>query len=347
MAQRKKIVSKSSRQRPFGQKFLISLGCVLTVVALVAASSAAFTLRQSRKLVRDELGLPGSPPGEPANWLLVGTDSRDGISIDDPNYNAFLKNGVGVVGKRTDTLMIARVNPQTQTIDLVSVPRDLWVNIDGKAGRVNSVYQVDNPNNSAQENQSQGRSKLVETIQNNLGVNINHYAEVDFIGFQEIVDSLGGVKINFENPARDRKSGFNVVAGEQLLDGSQSLAYARSRFYEEQLENGKWKIDPTSDLGRTARQRNFIVQVMKTFAGEAASVNVIDTDKQISVIADNIVFSNSVDYSSLIDLVQTYRTVGETGISSHSLPVTGDRVNGASILRIQAEEADLVLAKFR
>ena len=81
-----------------------------------------------------------------------------------------------------------------------------------------------------------GPSLMVQTIRENLGIDVNHYVEVDFLGFIDMVDELGGVEMSFPYPARDAKSGLSVEAGTQTLDGEQALAYARSRKYEEYQE---------------------------------------------------------------------------------------------------------------
>ncbi len=325
---------------------LIGLGLLFSLIAIFGASAGAFAYRQSQKLVREELGLQGSLAGEPANWLLVGTDSREGIDETDENAGFILGSGADIEGRRTDTMMIVRVDPKLQTIDIISVPRDLWVDLGSSQGRINSAYQISSNGGSSAEAQTAGRRSLVSAIQTNLGVEINHYAEVDFVGFQNIVDSLGGVVINFPYQARDTKSGLDVMAGDQLLDGTQALAYARSRFYQEFID-GRWVGDPTSDLGRTERQRNFIVQVAKALAQKSTQANVFDTDRQISVVSENIVFSSSVSYTSLVDLARTYSGVGAENIRSHELPVYNDQVGNASVLRLQASQADDALAVFR
>ncbi len=323
----------------------MSVGILLSVVAVLGAVGAGFAFRQSQKLVRAELGLIETPSSEPANWLLVGTDNRAGIDEDSENSGFILGTGAPIEGLRTDTMIIARVDPDLNRIDIISVPRDLWVDIDGSSGRINSAYQIGSAEPSEEE-LTEGRRRLVRTIQANLGVEINHYAEVDFVGFQSVVDALGGVEIEFERPARDLASGLAVDAGPQLLDGSQALAYARARSYQEQTEEGRWTTDPTGDLGRTERQRNFLVEVASELVSSSTSLNLINTDSQISVIADNVVFSSSVSIASLTSLATTYQSVGVESITSHTLPVFADTQGSASILRL-SPEADEVLGLFR
>ena len=331
-------------KRSIKDKFLISVGILLSLVAILGAAGAGFAFRQSQKLVRAELDLVETPNNEPANWLLVGTDDRSEISSEDSDARFFLDRNTPIEGVRTDTMIVARVDPDLNRIDIISVPRDLWVDIDGSFGRVNSAYQV--PSNATEEELSEGRRRLVRTIQSNLGIEINHYAEVDFRGFQSVVDSLGGVEIDFERPARDLASGLSVDAGTQVLDGSQALAYARARSYQEQNENGRWTTDPTGDLGRTERQRNFLVEVASELVSSSTSLNFINTDSQISVLAENVVFSSSVTISSLTSLATTYQSVGVDSITSHTLPVVATTEGTASVLRL-AQGSDDALSLFR
>ena len=100
--------------------------------------------------------------------------------------------------------MIMRVDPTTDTVDMVSLPRDLWVPIagTGESQRINTAYSSDD-----------GRQRLIDTIQQDFGIPINHYIEVDFKGFQGVVDAIGGVPMYFDEPMRDDNSGLEHHRG--------------------------------------------------------------------------------------------------------------------------------------
>ena len=137
------------------------------------------------------------------NYLIVGTDSREGISADDPNAGAFL--GEAVTGARTDTIMV--LHTEGSTAQLVSVPRDLWVTdpATGEKGRINSTF-------------SSGPANLITAVEN-LGIPIDHYMEINFVSFSKLVDAVGGITIDFPNPARDDHSGLYVdKAGKNHLE---------------------------------------------------------------------------------------------------------------------------------
>ncbi len=216
---------------------------VVTPVLLIGNALWNVT-RLDRVHLGPALSASGSRSGR--NILLVGTDSRAGIDPSDPNAAAFL--GETVTGARTDTIIVMHL--EHGTVELVSIPRDLWVTdpATGAKGRINSTF-------------SSGPADLVAAVIA-LGIPIDHYVEVDFGGFADIVDALGGITIDFPAPAKDDHSGLSVPkAGAVHLDGTQALAYVRSRYYSE-LVNGTWRVDGTADLGRTTRQRAFFTALV-------------------------------------------------------------------------------------
>ncbi|MEX2133364.1 MAG: LCP family protein, partial [Acidimicrobiia bacterium] len=191
-------------------------------------------------------------------FLVIGSDTREGL--DD------LENFGNAGGERGDVIMLVRVN-RDGTSQMLSVPRDLWVDIPGHGQeKINAAYALGGP------------TLMVQTVKQNLGVEINHYVEVDFVGFMDMIDEIGGVEIFFPYPARDSSSGLDVDAGNLLLDGETALAFARSRKYQE-FQNASWVSVEANDIGRTARQQEVVRAIISslkspssiTDAGEIAS----------------------------------------------------------------------------
>lgn len=305
---------------------------------IVAASLTLWGLRRFNDIAF--VDVPGvEPPAEdgPTNWLLIGTDGREGIDPNDPNAGAFL--GEQVVGKRTDTIMLVRVDPTTQTVDLLSIPRDLWLPIAGRDGngRVNGAYNGDD-----------GRQRLVATLAGALKIDIHHYAEVNFVGFSEIVDSLDGVPIWFEHPARDVGSGLDIVeTGCHILDGSQALAFARARTFEE-LKDGEWQLEPTGDLGRTTRQRYFLSRVIDTATDKIGVSQLGKVNEILAVGGKNLVVEDGVTVTDMVGLARVFTSLEPDSIAGHSLPVSDYRTSGgAQVLQLQESEAQAVLELFR
>ena len=153
---------------------------------------------------------------------------------------------------RSDTMMVLRVDPKTDEAILLSLPRDCGCRSPAAANqRINTAIQIGGP------------AKLIDTIEADFGIPINHYVQVDFAGFQELVDALGGVQVYFATPVRDRSSGLDIPEpGCITLDATQALGYVRSRHYQ-YYEDGRWRSDATSDLGRISRQQDFIMRALR------------------------------------------------------------------------------------
>ncbi len=289
-----------------------------------------------RYLQFDFAEVPGVDPpadGQAANWLLVGIDSREGLDEDE-----FLGSEEMVPGARADTIMVIRVQPDPPSVELLSIPRDLWVPIvgSGESGRINGAF-----------NGGGGRERLVRTVEQSLAINIHRYAEINFFGFQEMVDALGGVPVWFETPARDVASGLDIVdAGCHVLTGPQALAFARARQFES-FENGEWRLDPTADIGRTSRQRQFLSAVASSASERIGLSGIGALNGVLGAAADNMVVAEGTGVSDLLGLLRTFAG-GGAQVNTNGLPVQ-DAVTsgGAQVLELRTAEAQAVLDLFR
>ncbi len=258
------------------------------------------------------------------NYLLVGSDSR---AAGDPNTG----DTGGVSGNRSDTIMVMRYDRDTGEASLLSIPRDLYVKVPGHDGnrRINAAY-------------NDGPDKLVETVQQSLGIPVHHYVEIDFAGFKTLVDSLGGVEICFLYPTKDDNTGLNItVPGCQVLDGTQALAYARSRHYEE-YRDGEWKQDPTSDLGRSKRQRDFVNRTLQTALAQIKT-NPFRAGELIESMGTALRIDENMDP---VGAASSLRSAVDAGLITYSLPVVGETIDGNAVLLL-GDGAEAVLAYFR
>lgn len=318
-------VLRRRMRRTWPQRLLIAFGILTSLSLVLGAGGLAYGLNRFKSITFIPVpNLTASTPGKPTNWLLVGSDSRAGISKGDPNSGAFL--GEGDSGARTDTIILARVDPANKTVDLLSIPRDLWVPIagTGQKSRINSAF-----------NGTGGQQRLIQTVQDTLGVQINNYAEVNFNGFADLVNAVGGVPIYFSNAVRDDNSGLFVKSpGCVTLDGVQAVAFVRSRHLEYQ-ENGKWKEDVTSDIGREARQQFIITRLADIAKSKLDLSNIGTVNRLLTVGGRNLSFDNSVTPEKLFNLGKTFGAVGSAGIRRHSLTVTPfTTAGGADVLNL-------------
>ncbi|MEZ5238417.1 MAG: LCP family protein [Microthrixaceae bacterium] len=306
----------------------------LAAVLIAALGLAGYTWWSYQQVERVDVDLAEVAHGEPRNYLVVGSDTRAGISSEDPDSGAFLGDDAPE-GQRSDSIAILRVAPDDERIDVLSIPRDLWVTLpDGTETRINAAY-------------AESTQTLIDTIQSNLDIPIHHFAEVDFVGFQGLIDALGGVPMYFDSPVRDPNSGLSVPeAGCVELDGEAGLAFARSRHLSWKDSNG-WHTDPTGDLGRISRQ-----QMLMRAAIAKANTMGLDDIPRLKGLVDAALDSTRVDtglgFGDILGLGRRFSDLDPQRLQTHSLVVEGDRTSGgASILRLDREASFLTLAFFK
>src|SRR6478609_1130926 len=314
------IVDRGSPRRKRRQLRLLNAVAIACVIAVAGAGGVVAATNKKADSVQTVLQLADVVVEKQTGWenyLLVGSDSRAGSDPDSPDYG-----GIGSAdetgGKRSDTIMIMHVDHDTGRASLVSLPRDLWVPIDGgKKNRINSAF-------------SQGADVLVRTVQDSLGVPINHYVEVDFTGFKKLVDAMGGVETCFDYATRDKNTGLSIPGpGCYTLDGVQALAYARSRHFQ-QFIDGKWEEDPTSDIGRTQRQQQLIADAAKALIDKIGA-NPFAADPVLDAAVDSV----QVDpQTNLLKAAKQLQPLANGGFDRYTLPVVGKTVGDAAVLEL-------------
>lgn len=304
----------------------VVVGVVLAFL-LIVIGLFGFGWWQFSRIEKVPVAASLSPSGNGGtNYLVVGSDSRDGIKDTDPNAGAFI--GDITEGKRTDTIMVLRVTGSGTS--LLSIPRDLWVTnpATGELGRINSVYQS-------------GPAALIEAVKG-LGIPVNHYLEIDFVNFGKLVDSVGGIDLEFAAPARDTHSGLDVPnAGKNHLGGEQALAYVRSRYYE-QFVDGEWQVDGTADLGRIERQRAFLQALMGKVSGAR---NPLTLMRVASTLGGGVKVDDAMTYFDALGLMWKLRG-GFSPVTS-TLPVTPRTTSGgAAVLELNPGASATVIHEF-
>lgn len=320
--------------RTWPQRLLLTLNIALVLVCLVAAGGVWWTYNQASALPRIDVGAslsPASEPGEPQNILLVGIDDGSGLQAGDP-----VLRGRGAT-LNTDTVMILRVDPQTKQAALLSLPRDLYVDLAGGGkGRINTALALGGP------------ERLIETIKQDFGIPINHYAMVDFHGFEALVSAVGGVPVYFNYPSRDENTGlFQYDPGCVTLDGEQGLAYARSRHFEiQRTPNGKWQEDPSSDFGRIARQQQFIKAALRKAVAKGVRNPFVLKDL-MGIAQKNVTLDTEFSIQDLVDLGMQFRDFDPDQLVTYTPPATGRTVGAMSVLILDDAAAQPILDVFR
>ncbi len=204
------------------------------------------TLRREQALA----DYPERPaPGRGTNWLLVGSDSRQGLT---PAQQQELATGGDIGSGRTDTILLVHV-PEFSSgtpATMVSIPRDSYVPIPGRGkDKINAAFAMG------------GAPLLTQTVERATGLRLDHYAEIGFSGFAALVDALGGVTVCPSTPINDPLAGVDLPAGCQKLDGRDALGYVRTR------------DTPRADLDRMVNQRQFMSALLHRAASPGVWLN--------------------------------------------------------------------------
>ena len=328
------------RTRIWPRRVLIGLNIFIAFCLVATASGYGYLRWRFGQIDKIELGsiLRNSgedDPGSPMNVLLVGSDTRENVTEEEADKFGTARD---VGGKHSDTIMVLHADPRAEKAAILSIPRDLYVTIagTGRKDRINTAIQS-----------TDGERRLIATIRQELGIQIDHYAEVDFYGFRGIVDSVGGVTIPFTSPARDRVTGLNVPkAGCVELDGDEALAYARSRHYQS-YESGRWRTDPTGDLGRISRQQNFIRRMMKQAIAQGIR-NPLKANSMVSTATKYVKIDDTLSTADIRRLAGRFKSLAPEAVDMLSLPVVATRVKatGASVLELEQPEAQEMIDRF-
>jgi LCP family protein required for cell wall assembly len=263
-------------------------------------------------------GLGKAPSDGSINLLVVGSDTRQGLR----------KGNFGpAAGQRSDVIIVVHLVPAARHAAVLSIPRDLYVPVAGTGGsaKINSAF-------------NRGPGQLVQTIQQSLDIPIHHYLLVNFDGFREVVDALGGVSMYFPRPVRDDHNGRNESGlhvprpGCQRLDGEQALALARSRYYQYQAADGVWHIDPGSDLGRIRRQQ-VLLRALAAQALRRGLANPLRTNAVLAAAANHLTRDDTLTVGEAVRVAVQFRAFHPDALAGLTIPTVPALRRGDVVLR--------------
>jgi LCP family protein required for cell wall assembly len=277
-------------------KRIATVLAVLIALVLVGTIGTYFYLNSKLHRANILVSYSGRPaPGSGTNWLITGSDSRQGLTVAQERKYA---TGFDVSGQRSDTILVLHVPAGGGRPLLISIPRDSYVAIPGHGmNKINAAYAFGGP------------KLMAETVQNNTGLYINHYMGIGFGGFVNVVNAVGGVRMCLTAGLHDKASGLNLSRGCHILNGGQALAFVRDRHEF-----------ATQDLQREQDQRLFLKSLLTKMTSPGVMLNPFEALPAASGAVNTLTVDNG---TSLYDLVRVAMAMRNPQTTTVPIATTG------------------------
>ncbi|HEY6480467.1 MAG TPA: LCP family protein [Streptosporangiaceae bacterium] len=275
------------------QRAILTVAAVVSALVLVTSGGAwAVTTYVTGHLNRLSVGTSGTPESGPLNILVAGVDERSGLT---PLQERQLHVGHDV-STNSDTLMLVHVPADHSYLEVVSLPRDSWVNIPGHGmNKINAAFGLGGP------------KLMVQTVAAATGLTINDYVEVNFLGFVKVIDALGGVNICLPFAVNDAYSGLDLSAGIHHVNGITALEFARDRH-----------SFAASDLARIDDQQ----QLMSTVLSQAASTGTLSNPFKLRQVISSLTSAIQVDQGfNLVSLASQLSGIRPQNVAFTTVPL--------------------------
>ncbi|MDX3690143.1 LCP family protein [Streptomyces europaeiscabiei] len=319
---------RPSRRRRIARLLAVLL-CALLLTGAGTYGWAEFRLDRAVDLSK----VADRPPrGKGTTYLVVGSDSRDGLSEE---ARTELHTG-SAGGGRTDSMMLLHTGAHGTT--MVSLPRDSWVTLPSYVDPGTGKHYRPSKNKLNAAYSLGGPRLLAQTIERNTGMRVDHYAEIGFAGFVGVVDAIGGVEMCLDRDIKDAKSGANLTKGCHDLNGTEALAFVRQRHQEAQ-----------GDLGRSRNQRKFLSALAREAAAPATALDPLRTYPALSAVLDTLVVDKDMDLPTLVSLFQAMRSVSGGNGKQLDVPVSdlGISTSKGSAVRWDTAKAKQLFTELR
>lgn len=301
---------------------------------VIVAAGGTYGWAETR-LQRDvDLGAYGDRPssGEGTNYLIVGSDSRDGLSEDAVKD---LRAGGGG-GRRTDSMMLLHTGANGTS--MVSLPRDSWVTVPGRLDTTTGKTKRSEGDKLNAAFAYGGPELLVHTVERNTGLRIDHYAEIGFAGFVNIVDAIGGVRMCLDRDIKDKKSGADLRKGCHVLDGKQALAFVRQRHQERE-----------GDLGRSKNQQKFLSTLAHQAARPGTLFDPTEIGPAMQAGLDTLIVDKGMSLRDLSKMFRAVQSVSGGQGKRINVPVSGFGVptSKGNVLKWDAKASARLFSELR
>ncbi|MCL4433181.1 MAG: LCP family protein [Actinobacteria bacterium] len=312
---------KRRKRRRMVRRLLRLTTAFLVLCLILAGAAYGYILYRGSQIHHITVSHLVKPaPSGVENILMIGNNSR--CALNGKQSTAF-GSCSQVGGARSDVTMLLHLDPAKHTASILSIPRDLFLPIPGTANE----NRIDDSLNPTHPNQLSNPSQLVDTIESDLGIPINHFVMLNFDTFQNVVDVLGGVNMYFPNPVKDAYSGLNITAaGCHHLNGTQALALVRARhmYY---YQNGSWQYDPTGDIGRITRDHQFLRVLAAAVARQGLS-NPLKDNALVGSVLPSLTVDQGFGLQQMASLALTYHGINAYDVPTNTLPVINHYYSG-------------------
>ena len=314
---------------PVGRAFLVLAGVLSALLSLAAGGSIVLLARLDASLDRDHRVRVDEEEGpeKPVNVLVLGSDTRAGLSPEEQKK----LNVSPAKGERSDTIILVNLDPRRGKAVLVHFPRDLRVDIPGHGpAKINEAFRLGGPN------------LTIRTVRQLTGLRIHHYVQVDFSGFRNLVDALGGVKMCVDRPMYDQRAGLRIPkAGCYTFDGRRALSFVRARNVEGDL---------IPDFARISRQQQFIRALLNKLLSVGSLVRI----RQIVELASqNVTTDAGLSATDVLYLADRLRDVasrdpgGSRSVDLRVVPSVPRDIDGVSYVVSQEPQTQRLFRALR
>ena len=255
-------------------------------------------------------GLDNRPKKESSavNYLIVGSDTREGLTK--AEIKRLKVGGTEVAaGKRSDTMLLIHISKKRDKAAIISIPRDTYALIPEHTTAQGKVIPATHSKINSAFNWG-GAPLLIQTFEEMSGLRIDHYIEVNFVGFVRMVDALGGVEICTKKDIDDPKSHLVLPAGRHILDGVDSLKYVRTR-----------QFDGLGDLGRMKRQQEFAGAMLRKATSAGVLLNPVKMVDFINSALDSVVTDKGLNQGDLLTLGKQLRSLSASNVRTLTIPL--------------------------
>jgi len=292
-------------------RIITSLSIVVVAISAIAWLGLG-SISGSIKRV-DVFGSIENRPEKPTtalNYLLVGSDTREGLTKE---QSKLLRVGTtkSAAGARSDTMLLVHISKARDRATIISIPRDSLVVIPEHQSSLYKDRTVAAANGKINAAFAWGGAPLlIQTIENETGVRIDHYIEIGFAGFAGIVDSLGGIEVCSKKDIDDPQSHLVMSAGVHTLNGVEALKYVRTRDF-----------DGMGDLGRMQRQQQFMSAVLRKVTSSGVLLNPVKVINLFNAAIATVKTDLQLNTSDLITLAKQLKNLSASKVRTLTIPL--------------------------